>query len=221
MYVKAKIKMESTEYRDAYCWFYGIDQKPFDEFDEIVAQKVQGTYQEEDQSKKYVPHFQFEIDAEKSKVRPIPLPVAALNSLPLKKQTKKKQNGQNQASQNKIANKINTMERKDFCFVNYGMGNVNQPNPKYNRTTFNVKAGKGVHPNTQKRAKLRGYIASQYARPPPQANVKVHEIKFIPDPSAAKKNQDVKGPYWVYWPSDEPFPEEYAELEKIVRPSSQ
>ena len=218
MYVNLKSKMESTEYRDAYCWFYGLEQKPFDEFDEIVAQKVQGTYIEEDNKSQYVPHLQFEIDAEKSKVRPIPLPVASMNSLPVKKPSKKKQNEQKQAQEKAL---IAQSQRKDMCFVNYGMGNVHQPNPKYNNTTFNIKAVKGVHPNTKKRAKLRGYIASHYARPPPKANVKVHEIKFIPNPSAAKKNQDVKGPYWVYWPSDEPFPEEYAELEKIVRPSSQ
>ena len=29
---------------------------------------------------------------------------------------------------------------------------------------------------------------------------------------------EMDGPFWVHWPSSEPFPEPYTALERIVRP---
>lgn len=208
----------STEYRDAYCWYYGINQKACDKFDEIILQKLNGTYREESRQK-YIPHFQFELESKKKKIVPVPLPTSApTQNNTIQNIDRKKINKKESKKPQKKAKKA-WVAKGNGAFVEYGNGNTHQLNPELNGLTFNIKAPEGVHPSTLLRASLRPYVNAQYARPPPQPEVKAHEIQFISTPSLAKRSQDVKGPYWVYWPSDESFPPEYKELENIVRPN--
>ena len=37
----------STEYRDAYCWFFGGREQTPDNFEEMIKQKIAGTFNEE------------------------------------------------------------------------------------------------------------------------------------------------------------------------------
>ena len=86
-------------------------------------------------------------------------------------------------------------------------------------TTFNVKASGGVNPHTVMKNRIKPRVWEDYAKPRPNTAANVHGPAFYVSkeeiPKQDRKNVD--GPFWVYWPSDKPLPEEYAELEKIVR----
>lgn len=226
----------STEYRDAYCWFFGGREQSPDNFEEMIKQKIAGTFREEDWehksrgsfgdsfSEKNVPKFKFEIEAEeKGKIIPTPKRIYGTNNLPpntrksiieLKKEAKKKEIDDKKY-------KYDGSRRSHF--LNYGMGNVHPPNDDLFMTTYNIRADTGVNPHTVMKSRIRPYILSEYARPKPVTCVKVHTPGFFSSPKEMTKEEQLQmdGPFWVCWPSSKPFPKEYSQLERIVRPSSQ
>ena len=206
----------STEYRDAYCWFYGRKLKKGDNFDELVNQKIHNQVPQEKESKPIV-QFQFEV----IKQTPENPPEEDMEEEIEEEETKENvsQKSQKRSMENSQIFIRNSF-RHNSPFENYGRCNMNNVNPNYDRTTFNIKAQTGVNPNTKNRAGLRGFISSEYAHPKPNISINVHRPHFISNPTQAKNNQQIKGPYWVYGPSESAFPPEYHELEQIVRPRS-
>ena len=209
----------STEYRDAYCWFYGGRENSPDDFEEMIKQKIAGTYKEST-VKKEVPRFRFEIEAEeKDAVIPTPKRIIGMNHPPpsrksiieVKKEAKKKEED---------AKKYKYDGSHRSKFHNYGMGNVNPPTEELFMTTFNIKADTGVNPHTVMKSRLRPYILSEYAKPKPVTAVRMHEPHFYSTPKEMTEEERLQmdGPFWVSWPSSKPFPKEYSELERVVRP---
>ena len=105
-------------------------------------------------------------------------------------------------------------------FANYGEGNINPPNDKLYMTTFNVKSPTGVNPHTVMKNRIRPRVLEEYRTP--VANVsrpKSAKPKFMSSEAAMRNGEeDVDGPFYVYWPLEDPLPHPYRDLERIVRP---
>lgn len=216
----------TTEYRDAYCWFFGGREQSPDSYEEMIKEKIAGTYRnDENQFAKTVPKFKFELEAEgKEKIVPTPKTIVGTNNpqpaasrkslVDLKKEAKRKQEEEKRAKKNGSGR---------GKFASYGMGNVHPTNDELFMTTYNIKADTGVNPYTVMKSRIRPYILSEYARPKPVTSVRVHTPNFFASPKDMTEEQQLQmdGPFWVYWPSSKPFPKEYSELEKIVRPSTE
>lgn len=208
----------STEYRDSYCWFFGDKSQNFDSFEDLVNAKINGTYKEE--KKEIIPKFAFEIEEENN-----PTPYKIPEPEKTVPQQRKKERLANARAKSQAKTSLTKHKfrsgRNRANFHNYGQGNVNPPNPELFMTTYNIKAPQGVNPHTVMKNEIRPYILSEYARPKPVATVHIHKPQFFSSPKDAEPEERVHmdGPYWVYWPSDEPFPEQYSELERIVRPN--
>ncbi|OHS99544.1 hypothetical protein TRFO_34001 [Tritrichomonas foetus] len=208
----------TTEYRDAYCWFFGGREQSPDSFEEMIKQKIAGTYKG-DQNSKPVPKFQFEIDAEEQDaVVPTPKRIIGMNNPPKVRQSiieVKKEARRKEEEARRY--KYDGSHRSKFH--NYGMGNVHPPNDDLFMTTYNIKADTGVNPHTVMKSRLRPYILSEYAKPKPVTSVKVHTPNFFASPKDMTEEQQLQmdGPFWVYWPSSKPFPKEYSQLERVVR----
>lgn len=237
----------ATEYRDAYCWFFGGREQSPDNFEEMIKQKIAGTYKEDDWagmggggrgggygmgsgsfgssfSEKSVPKFRFEIEAEeKGKITPTPKRIYGTNTPPPSSR-KSIIEVKKEAKKQEIADKKYKYDgSRRSQFLNYGMGNVHPPNDDLFMTTYNIRADTGVNPHTVMKSRIRPYILSEYAKPKPVTCVKVHTPEFFASPKEMTKEEQLQmdGPFWVCWPSSKPFPKEYAQLESIVRPKPQ
>lgn len=87
-------------------------------------------------------------------------------------------------------------------------------------TTFNVKAPAGVNPHTRMKKELRPFVMSEFTQPLPATTVHIHTPHFYASMRDMPRDEQLEmdGPFWVHWPSDEPFPAPYAALERVVRP---
>lgn len=205
----------ATEYRDSYCWFFGGQKQNDDSFEDLVRQKIDGTYVESNVEP--TPKFAFEIEEENlAHAFKVPKPERVVNE-----PKKQRSLAQTQIKKTKLTKHKFRSGTGRAKFHNYGQGNVNPPNDDLFMTTFNIKAPQGVNPHTVMKNEIRPYILSEYARPKPVATVHIHKPRFFATPKDAEPEERVHmdGPYWVYWPSDQPFPDQYAELEEVVRPT--
>jgi hypothetical protein len=86
-------------------------------------------------------------------------------------------------------------------------------------TTFNVRSPTGVNPHTVMKGRIRPYVMAEFAKPRPVTALKMHQPAFYASVKDVPADQRIHmdGPFWMYWPSDAPFPREYAELDKVVR----
>jgi hypothetical protein len=71
------------------------------------------------------------------------------------------------------------------------------------------------------KSRIRPRILEEYGQPREVPCVHTREPAFFAGIKDMTPEEGVHadGPFWVSWPSDEPFPEEYAKLEQIVRRS--
>jgi hypothetical protein len=177
----------------------------------MIRQKVAGTY--ESPEPQPIPQFAFERQAAEQQARVLPI---ATNVLPVSEESEprhsKKRDRRHLAH---IPNESGTGSH----FHNYGMANVNPPNPDLFMTTFNVKSPTGVNPHTVMKGRIRPFVMAEFARPRPAAAVKIHQPAFYGTAKEvpASHRTDMDGPFWMYWPSEKPFPPQYAGLEKVVR----
>jgi hypothetical protein len=103
-------------------------------------------------------------------------------------------------------------------FHNYGWANIKPTNNDLYLTTFNVKAATGVNPDTVMKSRMRPFVMAEFRKPKPVTAVRRHQPVFYGSMRDARpdEKEQMDGPFWMYWPSDDPFPPQYAELEKIV-----
>lgn len=218
----------TTEYRESYCWFYGGKENSPDRYDDLIRSKINGTYVAK-QNENAVPEFSFEKRQREEQVRVVPDPSNVISADAGKDTSSRKSLAKLRAEKKRQSRKQAKKMREDeraaarSCFHNYGQGNTNPPSKELFMTTFNVKAPAGVNPHTLMKSQIRPYVMTEYARPKPIATVKMHKPAFYQSIKEAPKEQQLHmdGPFWIHWPSEKPFPQEYAALEKIVRPKSE
>lgn len=216
----------TTEYRESYCWFYGGRDSSPDRYDDLIRSKIDGTYVPKE-NQPPVPEFSFEKRQREEQARIIPDPSNVISADVGKdpssrknvSKLQKKRHTDKQAKQSRQSKR--SLDKS--CFHCYGQGNTNPPNKDLFMTTFNVRAPTGVNPHTLMKAQIRPYVMTEYARPKPVASVKMHKPAFYRSIKEAPKEEQLHmdGPFWIHWPSKDPFPEAYASLEKIVRPKAE
>jgi hypothetical protein len=212
----------ATEYRDAYCWFFGGSKSSYDSFQALIQSKMDGTF--EGEFPKPIPQFAFELRQPENAPQVIP---NASNVVPFQNPKAPSTATINKAR--KEAAKKAAAEREyqksgasRSHFHNYGRANVNPPNPDLFMTTFNVKAPTGVNPHTLMKGRIRPFVLAEFAKPRPVTAVHLHQPKFLASRKDATSDEKLQmdGPFWACWSSSEPFPEGYEELEALVRPNS-
>ena len=209
----------ATEYRDSYCWFYGGPKRSPDKVDDLVRSKLNGTYVPD--PPKRVPKFGFEKNTKDANNAVIPNPQNVSPANKTKRSRKSivyyKANAERIRREKRNAKLAHTRRSH---FVNYGQGNTNPTNEELFMTTFNVKAPTGVNPHTKMKHKLRPWVLAEFTEPLPTTTVHMHEPKFYASMKDMPREEQLEmdGPFWVHWPSSEPFPEPYSALERIVRP---
>jgi len=209
----------STEYRESYCWLMGSNTNRSTKYEEIITQKIDGTYHQPEIPKRFVlnlsecePEIQKNTDLGKN----------ALDMKEEKSEPQKSFGRRSLISNRKKASSSQNAKKKirnHPKFHNYGQGNVKPVNPNFFMNTYNIKADQGIHPDTLMRASLRSEISSNYAKPRPSARVHVYTPGFYSYPAQIPEAEkmDAQGPYWFYWPSKETLPQEYSELNKIIK----
>lgn len=216
----------TTEYRESYCWIRDSAKTKKDNFDEMIAAKIAGTFKKPEEEKKT--KYELNIDdciPEKTPkpkaVAPIPTPVVEeqppQKSFGRKSLISKQKRAASKKSSNWNSRSSSKCGSERSSFFNYGNGNTTRLNPKFNLTSYNIGADGGVNPNTIKRSQGRAFALAKYGRPP-ETSVRVYKPGFYESPNQAPEEirSELAGPFWVSWPANTPVPEEYAELRPIV-----
>lgn len=206
----------TTEYRDAYCWFFGSQRQGADTYEDMIKGKIAGTYSEPEA-------HEFKFDFETREKAPPPRPASTSKTASSGKSSRKSRRDNSGSQKDPRSDKRYQNDGSlRASFTNYGEGNINPPNDKLYMTTFNVKSPTGVNPHTVMKNRIRPRVYEQYRYPVAgvaNKNQNRAKPKFIPgDDIIHNATSDVDGPFYVYWPSEEPFPSQYRDLEKIVRP---
>ena len=204
----------TTEYRDAYCWFFGSQKQGADGYEDMIKGKIAGTYNEPEDHQ-----FKFDFETREK-------PLSSRVSSPSRTTTASKSMRKSRRDVSNV-DKVSAADKRyrtegslRASFANYGEGNINPPNDKLYMTTFNVKSPTGVNPHTVMKNRIRPRVLEEYRTP--VANVsrpKSAKPKFMSSEAAMRNGEeDVDGPFYVYWPSEDPLPHPYRDLERIVRP---
>ena len=221
------MKGATTEYRESYCWIQGSIRTKKDGFDDMIRNKIEGTYKESQKEEK--PKYELNVEdcytekTPKPKSSP-PIPIQDPNSNQEQQQksygrksliSNRKNKQKKGANGSSLSSSRSGSNRSVFC--NYGNGNTTRLNPKFNLTSYNIGADDGVNPNTITRNEGRNYALSKYGRPP-ETSVRVYRPGFFESPNQAPEaiRSELEGPFWVSWPQNTPVPDEYAEIRHIV-----
>jgi hypothetical protein len=188
----------------------------------MIQSKISGTFEPE--SAKPVPRFAFELREPENagQVKPNAANVVPFRNDQSKSRTSLIESRKAAAKAEAAAKEYQKSGASRSHFHNYGTGNVNPPNPDLFMTTYNVKSPTGVNPHTVMKGRIRPFVLSEYAKPRPVTAVRMHSPKFFASRKDAtyEERLQMDGPLWACWPSSDPFPEGYEELEALVRPRS-
>lgn len=206
-------------------------------FEDMIAQKINGTYVEETIDKRPKYNLTREECLPDRRYGVNPLMYAEFNSLngnqggSVDDDKPRKNFGRRNLISSRLDRKIRAERRgkknkyrfkkfrdvEDCSFCNFGSGNTTRLNRRFNYTTYNVTAGDGINPNTLIRLDARKNIENISA-PSNESKVVVHKpavFKSISDAPVGLKHQ-LKGPIYVSWPKDEPVPKEYALIRNVI-----
>lgn len=230
-----------TEYRDSYCWVFGGRKQTGDSYEDIIKQKIAGTYIPEVQ-KREVPRFDFEIQAETQNIEhneddDIETTTARTHDRSRRKKKLGRSTSPSASSSGPLSQRIKKGPvREDFLrrakrglanisanktgtdrapFENYGRTNNKPTHEGLFMATHNVGSQTGVYPAAFMRTRVRNQELEHQRRLAAERRAK--KPVFYAKQTDAPDDIDVAGPFWVMWPSDEPFPDKYAQLEDIVR----
>jgi hypothetical protein len=184
----------------------------------MIKDKLAGTYRPE--SAREPPRFAFETRVAEEQSRIIPNPA---NVLSANESTRPRSPSSYERKGARATVHSPPRDTSRAHFHNYGCANIKPPNDDLYLTTFNVKAPTGVNPHTVMKTRMRPFVMAEFAKPRPVTVVRKHQPAFYGSMREAQPDEkgQMDGPFWMYWPSDDPFPPQYAELEKIVRPNKQ
>ena len=233
------MRSATTEYRESYCWIQGSIKTRKDKFDDMISQKIAGTYGQSRDTNNEKPSYEFNIEDCLPEKTPqprhfSPTPIQQYEDQQVKEQRVKKSFGRKSliSKQKKPVNMKNSRassrishsdarsarscssSRSNFC--NYGNGNTTRLNPKFNLTSYNLGAEEGVNPNTIIRNQSRQYALSKYGKPLDSGRSSKPAFFESPNQAPEEIRSELEGPFWVSGPQNIPVPDEYAELRPIV-----
>jgi hypothetical protein len=185
-----------------------------DSYERMIQGKVAGTYRPDSLSEP--PRFAFETRLAQEQSTIIPNPAHVLSA---KEATTERSLSSYERKGAWVAPSSPSRDTARAQFHNYGWANIHPTNSDLYLTTFNVKAATGVNPHTVMKSRMRPFVMSEFRKPKPVTSVRIHQPAFYGNMRDVQPDErgQTDGPFWMYWPSDDPFPPQYAELEKVVR----